>query len=136
MSIGKRLILSVIAAGSSPVLSYIVAEAWIWSRSGFGRSDLAAFWYWNALFGCGVFILATAFLGPIRQPGVFRSGVLPFALGAIYGFAYTLLNRAFLGPWFGAWSFPVLYCWVVGGALGLVFSARVPFPGGPSASAG
>jgi hypothetical protein len=43
-----------------------------------------------------------------------------FLLGGIAGFGFTLFNAWSLGPWFGAWSFNVLYCWIIGGSLGIV----------------
>ena len=39
------------------------------------------------------------------------------------GFLWTLANALLLGPWFGAWSFPVLLCWTTGGALSLASAA-------------
>jgi hypothetical protein len=39
------------------------------------------------------------------------------AVGIGIGFLWTLANALLLGPWFGAWSFPVLLCWTTGGAL-------------------
>jgi hypothetical protein len=39
------------------------------------------------------------------------------------GFLWTLANALMLGPWFGAWSFPVLLCWTTGGALSLAAAA-------------
>ena len=46
--------------------------------------------------------------------------------GAIAGFCWTLLNYWFLGPWFGAWSFPVVDCWIAGGVIGFI---TVALPG-------
>ncbi len=44
-------------------------------------------------------------------------------LGGLAGFGWTLFNLEMLGPWFGAWSFNVLYCWIVGGAIGILVVA-------------
>jgi len=43
--------------------------------------------------------------------------------GVSVGFLWTLANALLLGPWFGAWSFPVLLCWTTGGALSLAAAA-------------
>jgi hypothetical protein len=45
------------------------------------------------------------------------------AAGILIGFLWTLANAWLLGPWFGAWSLPVVLCWCVGGLLGLAAAA-------------
>lgn len=123
MTIRGRFLFGVVAAALSLLFSYLVAEGWVSSRKGFGRGDLVPFWGWNVLFGCGVLFLAYAFAPVMTRGGLLRSLIFPLFLGLAYGFAFTLLNRQALGGWFGAWSFPVLYCWTGGGGIGLAMAS-------------
>src|SRR5688572_14915511 len=125
MSLRRRLVFSVLSAIVAVAVAYSIAEAWAWSREGFGRGDLSALWLWNAPFGLGLLVVSLLCAGPFLRGDFLWSVVLPLVTGALYGFAFTVLNRAWLGPWFGAWSFPVLYCWVAGGAVGLGLSVML-----------
>lgn len=100
--------------------SYFSARILLIRNSGFGAGDLSAFVFWSILFS--IFLLLPAVLYSLLQgPARTVSGVwLGVLLGGFVGLGWTLLNRWFLGPWFGAWSFNVLYCWIAGGASGLL----------------
>src|SRR5215212_9694830 len=50
------------------------------------------------------------------------------ALGLLLGVLWTTVAASLLGPWIGAFSFPVLACWVLGAATGLVAAATAARP--------
>jgi len=51
--------------------------------------------------------------------GLVIGGTAGIGIGSLW----TSANALLLGPWFGAWSFPVLLCWTTGGALSLAAAA-------------
>jgi len=110
-----RALDSLIAAAAGVLSAYAVVEWWLWRRGQFGRGDLSGFWFWNAVFA--VCLLASGLLLAkfASRRGWLGRLFMAVGLGAPLGFLFTLANRFLLGPWFGAWSFPVLYAWVAGG---------------------
>jgi hypothetical protein len=101
------------------------AFALLWSNDWFGSGDIWAFGFWNVIFtgllSAGGLVL-TKYL--YLLPPLVR--VLVAALtGSAIGFLWTLVVYVMLGPWFGAFSFPVLYCWVIGGAVALSLTQLV-----------
>lgn len=89
-------------------------------NNGFGAGDLSAFLYWTAFFAFALLLPAFAFAWLMRSARTSNRVWIGVLLGGIAGFAWTLLNLAMLGPWFGAWSFNVFYCWIAGGAVGIL----------------
>ncbi len=47
------------------------------------------------------------------------------AIGVLTGVLWTFAAALILGGWIGAFSFPVLYCWAIGGLLGGLVAARI-----------
>lgn len=116
-----RLLISVpVAAVVCAGVSYLVARILLASRNGFGSGDLAAFMYWTVIFAVLLSLLALAFAYCLRDFRTINRVWIAVLIGGVAGFGWTLLNLVMLGPWFGAWSFNVLYCWIAGGAFGFL----------------
>jgi uncharacterized BrkB/YihY/UPF0761 family membrane protein len=106
--------------------SYLVALLCIGLNNGFGSGDMPAFLYWTVPFSLAVLLLTVPIALLIRKLDRFTRLSIAIVAGAIAGFCWTLLNYGFLGPWFGAWSFPVVDCWIAGGVIGII---TVALPG-------
>lgn len=124
----KRLRLRIamlVAAPTGFLVSYGFVEIVLRTQGQFGRGDLRAFWLWNALFGLSIAI-AEFKLSLRLHRGSWRSGVsLSAAAGALVAVLFSLACLGFLGSWFLAWSFPVFYAWLVGGATSLALSSLI-----------
>lgn len=121
-----KFILSLLVSSFSCFVgSYLVARLLVHSRNGFGAGDLHAFVIFTAAFAVLLLLPAGIFAMVVRNARLVNRVGLAIFLGAFAGFGWTLLNRWYLGPWFGAWSFPVLYCWIIGGAVGMLTVAMV-----------
>jgi hypothetical protein len=100
----------------------LAAFAFLWSNEWFGSGDIWAFGFWNLIFtgllSVGGLVL-TKYLYSL--PPLVRV-VVAMLTGSALGFLWTLVVYVMLGPWFGAFSFPVLYCWMIGGAVALLFT--------------
>jgi hypothetical protein len=92
---------------------------------GFGTGDLNAFAYWTLLFAIFLILPADLFTVSLRNLRTINRVGIGILFGGLLGFGWTVLNRWFLGPWFGAWSFNVLYCWLAGGALSMCAAALI-----------
>lgn len=110
------------------VTSYAVAKILLILNNDFGAGDMSAFLYWTALFGVALLFPAVLFAILTRNTRTIHRLSLSVLFGGLAGFGWTLLNLWFLGPWFGAWSFNVLYCWVAGGVFGILTVAFLARP--------
>jgi len=100
--------------------SYVCARVFLSRQDDFGAGDLQAFFLWTAYFAILFLLPAGVFSALLQKLRLVNRVGFCIVLGAFLGFAWTIVNRWFLGPWFGAWSFPVLYCWIVGGVAGIL----------------
>ena len=113
----RRRIPAALASIGAAGLAQALAAFTVAKNHGFGRGDLASYAFWNLLFAIYLYAAATV-LQPRLQ--VRRVGVRVFAwtlVGAVAGFLWTWIVAAVLGPWIGAFSFPVLYIWTTAAAL-------------------
>ena len=105
------------------VAALIPQQLYVLSRNGYGAGDLYAFMFWSVAFALllGAFGLGWARLTS-GLPLIAR-GLLGGIVGAGSGLLWTIVVRLLLGPWFGAFSFPVVYFWMIGGCFGLLFAS-------------
>lgn len=116
----KTILLFPFASSVCFVASYLFARVLLILNNGFGAGDMSAFLYWTGLFAASLLLPSMLFAILLRNARTINRVWLGILVGGLAGFGWTLLNLAFLGPWFGAWSFNVLYCWIVGGAFGIL----------------
>ncbi len=102
------------------IASGVVAGLLIVLNRGFGIGDLWAFMFWSILFAVLVGLVSTALARFPKGQRTWVRYVIAGVSGAVLGWGWTLLVALFLGPWFAAFSFPVLACWVAGGSSGMV----------------
>jgi hypothetical protein len=75
-------------------------------------------------------VVGIALARALAQRPMWVGLVIGATVGIGVGFVWTVTNASWLGPWFGAWSFPVVLCWMTGGALGLAAAATSPSANG------
>ena len=110
------------------VTSYVVAKILLILNNDFGAGDMSAFLYWTACFAVALLFPAVLFAFLTANTRTIHRLSFSVLFGGLAGFGWTLLNRWFLGPWFGAWSFNVFYCWVLGGVFGILTVAFLARP--------
>ena len=116
----KKLITFAVPALTFIVAALVVAVGFLAKQSWFGAGDLRAFAFWSALLSLGI---ATGALGYARiaaRWNRYLAAAVSVLAGALLGYFSTLLVWKALGPWFGAFSFPVFYCWLAGAILACV----------------
>lgn len=102
------------------LVSIFVAVMKIAVNGGFGASDLRPFILWTLPFAVVITSLKKGLISIFGRLSLIYRYVVASVLGIIGGTLWTYLVALSLGPWFGAFSFPVLICWIVGGASGMV----------------
>lgn len=102
--------------------SMSLAAAKVALQSGFGAGDLMPFLFWTIPLSVAIGLVKTGLVAALRG----RSSVVAHAVsgivGVVVGVFWTFLVASWLGPFFGAFSFEVLTCWIVGGASGLIIT--------------
>jgi hypothetical protein len=139
----KRLLTTIVALAVASAIcfagSYLTARILLVLNNGFGTGDLTAFVPWTFFFAISLLMPAALFAIVVRNLRTINRVWIGILFGSIVGVGWTVLNLGFLGPWFGAWSFNVLYCWIAGGAFGMLGVAligsadhrRLPLAAGP-----
>ncbi len=91
---------------------------------GYGTGDIPAFAFWS--LGISMLILfyvAWTSKRTFRRPIPLR---IAYFVGVPFiAFAWTIFVASALGPWMGAFSFPVFPCWLVGSCGGAIASCIV-----------
>ncbi|HEY8186332.1 MAG TPA: hypothetical protein VIF64_09700 [Pyrinomonadaceae bacterium] len=124
-----RVIAFALASAICFVVSYLAARILLVLNNGFGAGDLTAFVLWTIFFAMSLLLPAALFAILLRNVRTINRVWIGILFGGLAGFGWTALNLWFLGPWFGAWSFNVLFCWIAGGTFGMLGVAL----SGPSA---
>jgi hypothetical protein len=100
-----------------PALVDLAGSDWL------GAGDLWALTVWTLPYLLILVVSGVALARMLAQRPAWLGLLTGSTAGAALGVLWTLLNALCVGPWFGAWSVPVLLCWTTGGALGLASAA-------------
>ena len=103
-------------------VSMLTASTTVSISRRFGVGDLLPFLYWTFVFA--------AILSLVAQMLVFTLGKVPAvsryciagASGMLAGVLWSYAIAQLLGPWLGAFSLPILFCWMAGGASGIILA--------------
>ena len=116
----RVLIVLTLGPAGCLVASYLMARFLVASNGGFGAGDISPFIYTTLYFAVVLLLPSLLLMLFLRNLHIVNRIWISMLTGALLGFLWTVFNRWMLGPWFGAWSFAVLYCWIVGGAVGML----------------
>jgi hypothetical protein len=119
-----------------PTFSVGVAGAFVIANDGFGSDDLGSFGFWSAL----PLVILYPTVRRLDQHlqhwntifGYFAAVILAF----LFAYFWTCIVALILGGWIGAFSFPVLFCWLIGSLVALTCPLIARRPGSrPAAGA-
>jgi predicted membrane protein len=118
-------LISVITGVVSIVLSFLAAICFLAANSWFGAGDLTSFAQWSIMFAVvSVCVAVIVRVTLLRRSAALRYFLAAFC-GLVTGYAFTWVVALLLGPWFRAFSFPVLYCWMLAGLGSMLFTVSV-----------
>lgn len=115
-SLRRRIPITLACVGAA-VSAQALAALWIAKNHGFGRGDLNSYAYWNLLFASYLYACAAVLQPRLHIAGIVARIFAWIVIGSTAGFLWTWIVAVILGPWIGAFSFPVLYIWTAAGAL-------------------
>ena len=129
----RFLSLSLASALVNVVVSLLGAAGLLARQQGFGSGDIGSFFFWTLPLALLVAVLGLAGLRPLRRvPGGVRWVLVVGAAGLVtVGWLYGV--ALVLGPWMGAFSFPIVYPWLLGVAAQLFFQDYFLFRPGAAA---
>jgi hypothetical protein len=87
---------------------------------GFGARDLLPFLTWTLAFAVIVSPAAQMLVYTFVKVSPLPRFLLAGASGIVTGVLWTYAVAQLLGPWVGAFSLPVLFCWIAGGTSGMI----------------
>jgi hypothetical protein len=103
-------------------VSMLLASAKVAIRGGFGASDLIPFLVWTIPLSLVGALIRHGLDSLLRLQSAPLTYTLSGVAGIISGVLWTYLVALWLGPYFGAFSFEVLPCWIVGAASALIMT--------------
>ena len=107
------------------VSAVICAVVYLSLNDWFGAGDLPAMLVWSLPLGALVAFTVGRALPRVSGRSQRARIIALAAIGVLTGVIWTFAAALILGGWIGAFSFPVLYCWAIGGLLGGLVAARI-----------
>ena len=104
------------------IASVLVAVLMVALQGGFGAGDMWSFLFWTLPFAVGMAVVGSLSMKLFCRLSFFIRYSVAALSGGLLGFIWTFIVALVLGPWFGAFSFPVLLIWAAGGASGMISS--------------
>ena len=120
----RAIVTALISAFIAVLVAFVVAFLLLAFNHWFGVEDLTAFGGWSLPFAFLVAVLSLAFARISKRRSRKFRYVVGALVGLVAGFGYTYGVALMLGPWFAAFSFPVLYCWMAGAVAGIWSAVR------------
>lgn len=130
----KKRTLVPIAAIVFAIASLATAIAFLATHQWFGAGDLRSFSIWSAILAMPVAFIAVFYGRLVVRMNQYIAYALALVIGVILGYVVTLVVWRMLGPWFGAFSFPVFYCWLAGAISACVTATKFARKRGPNQS--
>jgi lysylphosphatidylglycerol synthetase-like protein (DUF2156 family) len=120
---------SALLAGVVAVVgALLAAAAYLATNAWFGAGDLPAMIFWSLPLGLMIAATLSVLSRRLARTRTRWHYVALVPIGATIGFSWTIAAAFILGGWIGAFSFPVLFCWVFGGVLGGIAAAWINQP--------
>lgn len=107
VAIGAGLVGSGVAVAGA--IADVAANEW------FGSGDVRAFAIWSGPFALWLAAVALLTRGWLHGLARIQRVVLSGLVGLVFGFVWTIAMALAMGAWVGAFSFPVLFLWMLGG---------------------
>src|SRR5215216_3793539 len=105
------------------VVAGLVALGLVLFNGAVGINDFAVFLFWSLFFAGIVAVLAVWLIRLVDKLPFLLRYLLALFMGATLGILWTVSIALLLGPWFAAFSFAVMPCWVSAGACGALVPA-------------
>jgi len=119
---------ALIGSVSFGISSWCSAFIHVAQNDWFGAGDLRGFAFWVLIFSALIY----PFLHLLYKRTENKSHLISYGsallLSLVLTFLFILLLILVLGPWIGAFSFPVLFCLLIGSSVGSILTVYISRP--------
>jgi hypothetical protein len=119
---------ALIGSVSFGIVSWGSAFIHVAQNDWFGAGDLRGFAFWVLIFSALIY----PFLHFLHKKTVSKSLLISYGsallTSLVLTFLFILLLILVLGPWIGAFSFPVLFCLLIGSSIGSILTVYISRP--------
>lgn len=118
----NRPIIIKILSGLINVLTCLLAVTIILYRQNwFDKSDIYSFIFWTIPFAIGLSVTGKTIVNLFCTNAFWTRLILIIVIAGLLSFGWANCVALVLGPWIGAFSIPILYLWMCGSILQLLF---------------
>jgi hypothetical protein len=101
----------------------------LYRQDWFGKGDTYAFVFWTIPLAAGLSVAGQTIVNLFRQRPFLLRLVFIILTAGLFSLGWAYFVVLILGPWIAAFSIPILYLWIVGSILQLLFlDWRLPKP--------
>lgn len=93
----------------------------LYRQDWFGKGDTYAFVFWTVPLAVGLSVTGKTILDLFRTNSYLLRLLFIVLTSGLLSFIWAYCVALFLGPWVGAFSIPILYLWIGGSILQLLF---------------
>lgn len=109
-------------SGLINILTCLVAVTIVlYLQDWFGKGDTYAFVFWTIPLATGLSVTGKTIVNLFRTSPFFLRLFFIILIAGLLSFGWAYCVALVLGPWFGAFSIPILYLWIGGSILQLLF---------------
>jgi hypothetical protein len=118
----NRPIIIKLFSGLINILTCLVAVTIVLYRQDwFGKGDTYAFVFWTVPLAAGLGVTGKSIVNLFRKSSFLLRLVFIILIAGLLSFGWAYCVALVLGPWIGAFSIPILYLWIGGSILQLLF---------------
>lgn len=118
----NRPIFIKLLSGLINILTCLVAVTIVLYRQDwFGKGDTYAFVFWTVPLAIGLSVTGKTIINLFRTSSFLLRLLFIIVIAGLLSFGWAYCVALVLGPWIGAFSIPILYLWVGGSILQLLF---------------
>ena len=118
----NRPIFIKLLSGLINILTCLVAVTIVLYRQDwFGKGDTYAFVFWTVPLAIGLSVTGKTIINLFRTSSFLFRLLFIILIAGLLSFGWAYCVALVLGPWIGAFSIPILYLWVGGSILQLLF---------------
>lgn len=99
----------------------VVLTIVLYRQDWFGKGDTYAFIFWTIPLAVGLSVTGKTIVNLFRTSSFYLRLIFIILTAGLLSLGWAYCVALFLGPWIGAFSIPILYLWIVGSVLQLLF---------------
>jgi len=117
----KQTLIKLLSCVLNISVSLIVVIIILFRQNWFGEGDVYFFIFWTVPLAAGLAVSGPAILKLFRTTYFLARLIFIILSGSLLSFLWVYSVSLVLGPWMGAFSFPIFYLWIPGSIIQLLF---------------